>query len=609
MSKKMVSVFLAFVLLISVIPTPAASYAYDKVEWRFLDDNGTLYVKADGELEGDDFYGLSKWDESEVRTVIVGEGTTRLGSGIFCGCRKLQKVVLPESLTHIDGWAFRECTALKEIWIPNSVVRIGYKAFYQCSALEAVHLPSSLREISEEAFAGCTSLKRISFPPNLKTLGKRAFNECSSLKSVTLPEGLTEIGDLAFHCCTNLQRVVLPASLQSLGYRAFFLCEKLRSFTLREGNRNFACIDGALYSPDGKTLLAVPNGHVGKFTIPEGVERVGIFAAAGSPYITEIEIPSSLTTFDIGSFLCCERLCSLVLPKTVMKVLPGAFCLHAIHVKIENPECLIALSSGISVGKEILNGWGYNFGIEAHTKIYGTPGTDAERYADCYDCSFFPLSTWSEPEQPLYDPLPAWTQQELPEPALDMPYNPTNIKYCDVSMLAWYYDEVCFAVKNGLMDGVGDNRFDPEGTMTRAMLVTVLWRYEGRPMGYQNTFTDVKAKEGSWYIDAVAWASANNIVNGIGGSRFDPNGRVTREQMATILFRYAEKKGIDTSKRSNLSVFPDGSSVGNWAKDAIAWAVTEKIINGSDGKLLPQESATRAQVAAILVRFALNSLS
>ena len=142
--------------------------------------------------------------------------------------------------------------------------------------------------------------------------------------------------------------------------------------------------------------------------------------------------------------------------------------------------------------------------------------------------------------------------------------------------------------------------------MTRAMLVTVLWRYEGQPKGYQNTFTDVNAKNGGWYIDAVAWAAANGVVNGVGNGRFDPEGKITREQMATILFRYAQKKGIDTSKRGSLGGFSDAERVSVYAKDALQWAVGEGIINGSDGKLLPQGSATRAQVATILMRYIEN---
>lgn len=179
-------------------------------------------------------------------------------------------------------------------------------------------------------------------------------------------------------------------------------------------------------------------------------------------------------------------------------------------------------------------------------------------------------------------------------------------KFVDVNPKKWYHPYVDYAVTHGLFGGTSKNTFEPETAMTRAMLVTVLWRYEGRPKGYENTFTDVNAKSGSWYIDAVAWAAANGVVNGVGNGKFDPQGKVTREQMAAILFRYAQKKGIDTSKRDSLGAFPDATMVSTYAKDAMQWAVAEKIINGSDGKLLPKGNATRAQVATILMRFIEN---
>ncbi|MGM9522968.1 MAG: S-layer homology domain-containing protein, partial [Faecousia sp.] len=195
---------------------------------------------------------------------------------------------------------------------------------------------------------------------------------------------------------------------------------------------------------------------------------------------------------------------------------------------------------------------------------------------------------------------------EQPETPCDGGADCPSARFRDVNAKEWYHPYVDYAVAHGLFGGTGDTTFEPETAMTRAMLVTVLWRYEGKPTGYQNSFTDVNAKDGSWYIDAVAWAAANGIVGGVGNGKFDPDGNITREQMAAILFRYAGKKGIDTSKRGDLSGFPDSGKISSWAKDAVQWTVAEKIINGSDGKLLPQGNATRAQVAAILMRFIEN---
>ena len=172
----------------------------------------------------------------------------------------------------------------------------------------------------------------------------------------------------------------------------------------------------------------------------------------------------------------------------------------------------------------------------------------------------------------------------------------------------WAEESIRFVVENGLFNGTSETTFEPETAMTRAMLVTVLWRYQGSPKDYSNSFTDVKT--GEWYADAVSWASSNSIVNGIGGGKFDPEGIVTREQMATILYRYSEWSGFDTGARTSFSSFPDANKVSAWAKDAMQWAVAENLIGGSNegGKtyILPSDGATRAQVATILMRFIQN---
>ncbi len=197
-------------------------------------------------------------------------------------------------------------------------------------------------------------------------------------------------------------------------------------------------------------------------------------------------------------------------------------------------------------------------------------------------------------------------EPEEPEKPCDGGADCVSKRFTDVNTSYWYHSCIDYAVSHELFGGTSATTFEPDAPMTRAMLVTVLWRYEGQPKGYSSTFSDVNAKDGGWYADAVAWAAANGVVNGVGNNRFDPNGKITREQMAAILYRYAEKKGMDTSKRGNISAFPDAGSVSAYASDAIRWAVGEQIINGSDGKLLPQGNATRAQVAAILMRFAEN---
>ena len=178
--------------------------------------------------------------------------------------------------------------------------------------------------------------------------------------------------------------------------------------------------------------------------------------------------------------------------------------------------------------------------------------------------------------------------------------------FTDVVAGTWYYGAAAYAYNNGLFAGMTPTTFAPNATMTRAMLVSVLWRLAGAPAPKApNTFVDVP--DGAWYTDAVTWAAENGVVSGIGGSRFDPSGFVTREQTAEILYNYAHSKGYDVSARADLTAFPDAGSVSGWAENALSWANAAGLINGTvrDGQTIldPQGSASRAQVAMILMNY------
>ena len=171
----------------------------------------------------------------------------------------------------------------------------------------------------------------------------------------------------------------------------------------------------------------------------------------------------------------------------------------------------------------------------------------------------------------------------------------------DVSTSAWYHSAVDFAVKRGLMNGVAADRFAPESGFTRAMLVTVLHRAAGTPKAAAKApFTDVPA--GQWYAEAVDWAFETGIVNGVAPDRFDPEAPITREQLVTILFRYAGDEA-----RASLDSFPDADEVSGYAREAMSWAIARGLVNGiargDTAWLSPRGGATRAQVAAILARF------
>ena len=172
----------------------------------------------------------------------------------------------------------------------------------------------------------------------------------------------------------------------------------------------------------------------------------------------------------------------------------------------------------------------------------------------------------------------------------------------DVKNDAWYYDAVSYVSKNKLMSGT-DKGFEPDTNMTRAMLVTVLYRIEGSPEIISgNEFSDVVL--GAWYKDAVLWAKENGIVMGVSKTEFAPDANITREQLAAIMYRYAGFKGVDVSERADVSAFGDKEQISDWAMDSVMWANASGLVNGVGESLLsPKGFATRAQTAQILMRF------
>ena len=174
---------------------------------------------------------------------------------------------------------------------------------------------------------------------------------------------------------------------------------------------------------------------------------------------------------------------------------------------------------------------------------------------------------------------------------------------------SWAHDGIDFVISRGLFQGVSSTLFAPDSTMTRAMLVTVLWRLEGCPSaGTYSGFTDVDS--GTWFAEAVAWASSAGVVKGVDATHFAPYAEVTREQTVTFLQRFTEGKGYDYYNRADLSAYSDVMTLSYWSTDAFSWAVAEGVIvgtaSGSGTKLDPHASATRAQVAAMLKRFVVN---
>ena len=179
----------------------------------------------------------------------------------------------------------------------------------------------------------------------------------------------------------------------------------------------------------------------------------------------------------------------------------------------------------------------------------------------------------------------------------------TKLNFTDVKETDWFFKGVEYVVDKDVMSGVSENQFDPSGKLTRAMLVQMLYNMESRPAcDAENAFMDVPV--GQWYTDAVIWANDAKIVSGMGEGLFAPNMEITREQMVAMLYNYAKYKGYDVTASADLSAFADTASVSTWAQPAMQWAVAEGYISGmGDSQLAPQGTATRAEIASVIMRF------
>lgn len=663
MKKRILSLCLAFVLLLSTIPAVSA----------ITGDDAILYYSEDAELAPRIAYpveGGSIYFSKALGAVVDSD-------------KSITSAAIPTEIdgiavTRISAEAFKNCTQLTSVTIPESITFIGDEAFYQCSALTDAKLPSGLRHLGLRAFykAKCIEKTETGEYKDGWLLKAGYADDGQPPRDLRIDEGTIGIATSALYFSATgngtYVRFVLPSTIRYFSAQALTL--GIGTVVFPETYTDLLQKDGCLYSKDGKSLVYyLPNNHQSYFVVPEGVETIEEGAFYGAEKLRAVSLPDSLVTIGfqafrlsglqiiefgknvrtIGDFAfeytplvyvnCgqslesvgiyafhdCQELLMAVFPATLKEIGEGAFyqCEKLVNCCFEGDVPVIGdftFRSGSFYGMySITYVEGIQTDILPELVLWYRQGK-----AGWADLKQYRTSEWTEEEHAhdfhmqVIEPTciengaviftcscgTALIVEELYSQGHQYDKWHGNCIHCgkkdgmdDVKDTDWFASSVYYALKNGLMNGVSEFVFAPNSPMTRAMLVTVLWRYEGSPKEGKNTFTDVPA--GQWYTDAVAWAAENGIVGGVGNGKFDPNGNITREQMAAILYRYAQKKGFDTSAKGDLNGFPDKASVSAWATDAIAWTVAEGIINGNGGKLDPQGNATRAQVATILMRF------
>ncbi len=236
MKKRFLGMLLAVLMVLTLLPAAAfadgelSGTCGDNVTWKLEGD--TLTISGTGPMFDYNSYN-SPWDSTrmDIKSIVVGEGITTIGSSAFEGCYSVTSVSLPKTLTRIGYYAFNHCSSLKELSIPDGVTYIGGYAF-SCCTFESIKLPSGLKSLGVGAFAYCAHLKEISIPNGVKSLEVETFQYCTSLENVELPNGMTSIGGSAFTGCKAITSIVIPDSVTSIGEYAFEYCLALKEIHL-----------------------------------------------------------------------------------------------------------------------------------------------------------------------------------------------------------------------------------------------------------------------------------------------------------------------------------------------------------------------------------------
>ena len=591
--------------------------------------------------------------------VSLPDGLQTLGRGAFDACASLSGMTLPAAITAVPDKCFNDCTKLLTVDYKGEVTAIGERAFEGCKSLTKAPIPAAVTALGNSAFNGCVALTDVTLPAGVTAVPDACFQDCTALADMKLPATVTSVGHNAFTGCTALGDVRCygaPPTVQPAGAAEHSFEPGIVTIHYNPAMNWTLDADGTWqgYKVSSKGACLHTGYGTTETTVPATCGADGridtICANCGDVIATEVIPATGAHTWDNGTVTTeptettpgVRTFTCAVCSQTKTEVIPATGAHTFVFTKNVAPSCTEAgydlytcRDCGASEQRNVKPALGHKWdsgtvtaeptetdpgtmtytctvcgqtktevipATGPHTHVWGegtvtvapTETTPGVRTYTCTVCG-----------QTRTEIIPATGSAVCPGGAAC-----PSFRFRDVPAPSnWAHEGIDYCVRHGLMSGFDATTFSPDTVSTRAQIVMILYNLSGDTTDYSKyyvPFTDVRP--GTWYYNAVAWGYDKDIVSGMTPTTFAPDGLITREQMAVLLYGYTEKYApAYLGGAASLNGFPDAASVSNWAYAAMSWAVGNGLISGiaSNGAdyLAPSGGATRAQIAAIMMRY------
>lgn len=594
-----------------------------------------------------------------LTAITLPDGLQTLGRGAFDACASLSGMTLPAAITAVPAKCFNDCTKLLTVDYKGEVTAIGERAFEGCKSLTKAPIPATVTELGVSAFNGCVALADVTLPGGVTAVPDACFQDCTALVDMKLPDTVTSVGHNSFTGCKALKDVRCygaPPTVQPGGAAEHSFEPTIVTIHYNPAMNWTLDADGTWqgYKVSGKGACLHTGYGTTETTVPATCGADGridtVCANCGDVIATEVIPATGAHTWDNGTVTTeptettpgVRTFTCAVCSQTKTEVIPATGEHTFVFTKTVAPSCTEAgydLYTCRDCGATEQRNSKPALGHKWDSGTVTTEPTEKDPGTMTYTCTVcgatktevIPATgphthVWDEgtvtvaptettPGVRTYTcTVCGQTRTEI-IPATGSAVCPggaacPSFRFRDVPAPSnWAHEGIDYCVRHGLMSGFDATTFSPDTVSTRAQIVMILYNLSGDTTDYSKyyvPFTDVRPS--TWYYNAVAWGYDKDIVAGMSTTTFAPDGLITREQMAVLLYGYTEKYApAYLGGAASLNSFPDAASVSNWAYAAMSWAVGNGLISGiaSNGAdyLAPSGGATRAQIAAIMMRY------